>query len=259
MNSLALRILPAALLFAACGSPSQPATNTDRQEARPAAESVSSAEIRALAESIAASPHWATIRRVAPPSVETALAEHPGFIRGRVTGVSAASAASITEQELLGFELRLEPEAQEGEPASGPVEPSELAVGLISIDIEVQAASGFADAERVAGTIVHVPVPVWSGADAPELREDAVADVLAAIDSAALSGCDVLVLTNGVQDSRGDWTAATAGGLLFNVPSAVVFATSDAGLYSLDWLVGDRAEDHFGSSSLDEVAGLTRS
>lgn len=247
-----LVVLP--LFIAACGTTSDRTEQTSPEAAGDQAPSVaedrSAEDLGRFSNAIASSSHWSTVRRALPPDPQEMLSSGSGFVRGAVTGVSAGWPQKLSTNEALGVDPKLNPEDGDGKPAEGSTDPPVLVVQDILINVLVAEADGFEGAGSLAGKTIYVPVPVWSGADAPAARADAVASALNEAQAVAPIGTEVVIFVDAM--SASDNVVQTAGSRLFGAPAAIVFETSDAGLYSLDWLVADRAEDYLNAATLDE-------
>lgn len=166
----------------------------------------------------------------------------------------------MTSEEAVGVSPRLVPETQDGPPteagAGGEIGFIRNDVVLL-LEVQSMAPPSVPGAERLsAGSVVAAPITVWLGGEGPSGSEAIVADIAERLRATAPVGTPTLVLSGRIVDAGTYKMVELAPPRSFSGPASIVFQSTDSGLVSLDWTLGDSAEEYFGASSLDQLAAM---
>lgn len=245
-----LALLTVALIFAACSDGDTSVASSASPRTGAGGSDVTAASVAAFSDGIVRSPAWGTVRRAGPPDVRSMREAQRGTLKGQFVGLSLADPVPTDASELVGKDVEVRPGTEDGTVLDGPPVTSTLALQSVVLEVSVESTSGdFA----VGGRTVGVPFVLWTSADAGETQQRILGDLFARLEASAPLGADVLVLAADVDSTSGKGLVVTPGHRVYGSLASVVFDTSDAGLVSLDPLVGDAAENYFGASTLGEI------
>jgi hypothetical protein len=233
-----------ALGFASCGDQGGPqAGRVDRDVTTTSVPDgqVPVAALTAFSDAVAKAPRWAQARRFGAMPFEEQLAETTGAIQGTVVGLQAGPPVERTPEEALGFE----------DPVNAD---NRVVLQDAYLMVEISHTVGASTRPLSAGEVVAVPIPIWLSGSAGLSGDDFASEVVDSLEEAVPIGAPTVVLIQAVDRSSDVPLLDLAGDSDWNSLSAVAFEAADGTLFGLDVGIQTHANEHYGVSTLDEIA-----